>query len=109
MTMSFTISTYHVPYNGPVSIFRVYGENRKLEIEQVWWLDPRRVKLVTHVIDVPRGLSKQQLLKAVLYMGTSIKGRTLKRLKKEAERETVGDIILVDIRREEVPLVAPEA
>jgi len=86
-----TVTLYNVPYNGPVGIVKTYRNGRLLAQTVEWYRD--KDFLTVHVsIVAPEKMSKVNLLSAIYWMGTSIKGRSYGRLMREAMRPNVGQM-----------------
>jgi predicted GTPase len=86
MNLTATVSLYYVPYNGPTGIVRTYRRGRLIN-QYVQWYKDADFKTAEWDATVPLKASKDTLLRAVYWMGTSIADRSLERLKKEALRE----------------------
>lgn len=79
-----TISEYHIPYNGSVSLTRTYC-NGRLSHQYLLWRDEHS-EAVSDVVTIPNRVSKVKLLRAIYWMGLSIKNRSSRRILKEASR-----------------------
>lgn len=79
-----TTSSYLIPYNGYVDVTQTLYGSRVVHRYVQWRDKPDGV--VTDEVIAPNGVSKVNLVKAIYWFGTSISGRSNRRLEKEARR-----------------------
>lgn len=100
MTTSTSVSDLIVKYNGPIRIIRLSRNRRATGLIVLWYTD-KDFLTVEASIAAPKGMSQVNLLRAIYWMGTSIKGRSKRRLMQEAGREINGSYATL-LRKERV-------